>query len=66
MALSAEINRRLSMSFPVWTSGVAQMLTVETSSGIVDRRKDSDPSKFYRKLEQIAAAMAGPESRPVA
>jgi len=64
MALSAEINRRLSMSFPVWTSGVAQMLTVETSSGIVDRRKDSDPSKFYRKLEQIAAAMAGPENKP--
>jgi GGDEF domain-containing protein len=64
MALSAEINRRLSMSFPVWTSGVAQMLTVETSSGIVDHRKDSDPSKFYRKLEQMAAAMAGPENKP--
>lgn len=58
MALSTEINRRLSMSFPVWTSGVAQMLTIETSTGIVDRRRDSDPSKFYRKLEQMAA-MAG-------
>jgi GGDEF domain-containing protein len=64
MALSAEINRKLSMSFPVWTSGVAQMLTMETSSGIVDRRKDSDRSKFYRKLEQMAAAMAGPENKP--
>jgi len=64
MALSTEINRRLSMSFPVWTSGVAQMLTIETSTGIVDRRRDSDPSKFYRKLEQMAAAMAGPENRP--
>jgi len=64
MALSAEINRKLSMSFPVWTSGVAQMLTMETSSGIVDRRRDSDPSKFYRKLEQMAAAMAGPENKP--
>jgi GGDEF domain-containing protein len=62
MALSAEINRKLSMSFPVWTSGVAQMLTIETSTGIVDRRRDSEPSKFYRKLEQIAAAMAGPEN----
>jgi GGDEF domain-containing protein len=59
MALSTEINRKLSMSFPVWTSGVAQMLTIETSTGIVDRRRDSDPSKFYRKLEQMAAAMAG-------
>lgn len=61
MQLSTEINRKLSMSFPVWTSGVAQMLTIETSTGIVDRRRDSDSSKFYRKLEQIAAAMAGPE-----
>jgi len=59
MALSTEINRRLSMSFPVWTTGVAQMLTIETSTGIIDRRRDSDPSKFYRKLEQMAAAMAG-------
>ena len=66
MALSAEINRKLSMSFPVWTSGVAQMLTIETSSGIVDRRRDSDPSKFYRKLEQMAAAMAGPDNKPAA
>ena len=66
MALSAEINRKLSMSFPVWTSGVAQMLTIETSTGIVDRRRDSDSSKFYRKLEQMAAAMAGPESKPPA
>ncbi len=65
MALSTEINRKLSMSFPVWTSGVAQMLTIETSTGIVDRRRDSDPSKFYRKLEQMAAAMAGPENKPV-
>ncbi len=64
MALSTEINRKLSMSFPVWTSGVAQMLTIETTTGIVDRRRDSDPSKFYRKLEQIAAAMAGPEIKP--
>jgi len=61
MALSTEINRKLSMSFPVWTSGVAQMLTIDTSTGIVDRRRDSDPSKFYRKLEQMAAAMAGPD-----
>ena len=66
MALSTEINRKLSMSFPVWTSGVAQMLTIETSTGIVDRRKDSDSSKFYRKLEQMAAAMAGPENKPAA
>src|SRR5665213_4243021 len=66
MALSTEINRKLSMSFPVWTSGVAQMLTIDTSSGIIDRRKDSDPSKFYRKLEQMAAAMAGPDNKPVA
>jgi GGDEF domain-containing protein len=63
MALSTEINRKLSMSYPVWTSGVAQMLTIETSTGIVDRRRDSDPSKFYRKLEQMAAAMAGPETK---
>ena len=62
MALSSEINRKLSMSYPVWTSGVAQMLTIETSTGIVDRRRDSDPSKFYRKLEQMADAMAGPAS----
>ncbi|MCU1336568.1 MAG: diguanylate cyclase [Bryobacterales bacterium] len=60
MALSAETNRKLSMSYPVWTSGVAQMLTIETSTGIVDRRRDSDASKFYRKLEQMAAALAGP------
>ena len=66
MALSTEINRKLSMSFPVWTSGVAQMLTIETSTGIIDRRRDSDPSKFYRKLEQMAAAMAGPDNKPVA
>ena len=66
MALSTEINRKLSMSFPVWTSGVAQMLTIETSTGIVDRRRDSDPSKFYRKLEQMAAAMAGPDNKPAA
>ena len=64
MALSTEINRKLSMSFPVWTSGVAQMLTIETSTGIVDRRRDSDSTKFYRKLEQMAAAMAGPETKP--
>ena len=66
MALSTEINRKLSMSFPVWTSGVAQMLTIETTTGIVDRRRDSDSSKFYRKLEQMAAAMAGPENKPPA
>ena len=66
MALSSEINRKLSMSYPVWHSGVAQMLTIETSSGIVDRRRDSDSSKFYRKLEQMAAAMAGPENKPAA
>ena len=66
MALCSEINRKLSMSYPVWTTGVAQMLTVETSSGIVDRRRDSDPAKFYRKLEQMAAAMAGPENSPAA
>ncbi len=63
MALSTEINRKLSSSFPVWTSGVAQMMTIETTTGIVDRRKDSDSSKFYRKLEQMAAAMAGPENK---
>jgi GGDEF domain-containing protein len=62
MQLSTEINRKLSMSYPVWTTGVAQMLTIETSTGIVDRRRDSDSSKFYRKLEQMAAAMAGPEN----
>ncbi|MBZ5633050.1 MAG: diguanylate cyclase [Acidobacteriia bacterium] len=66
MALSTEINRKLSMSYPVWTSGVAQMLTIETSTGIVDRRRDSDAPKFYRKLEQMAAAMAGPENKPAA
>jgi len=59
MALSAEINRKLSVSYPVWTSGVAQMLLIETSTGIVDRRRDSDPPKFYKKLEQMAEAMAG-------
>jgi len=59
MSLSGEINRKLSVAYPVWTSGVAQMLTIETSTGIVDRRRDSDPSKFYRKLEQMAEAMAG-------
>ena len=63
MALSSEINRKLSMSYPVWTSGVAQMLTIETSTGIVDRRRDSDPAKFYRKLDQMAAAMAGTENK---
>ena len=63
MALSNEINRKLSMSYPVWTSGVAQMLTIETVTGIVDRRRDSDPAKFYRKLEQMAAAMAGTETK---
>jgi GGDEF domain-containing protein len=62
MQLSTEINRKLSMSYPVWTTGVAQMLTLETSTGIVDRRRDSDPAKFYRKLDQMAAAMAGPEN----
>jgi GGDEF domain-containing protein len=66
MALSTEINRKLSMSFPVWTTGVAQMLTIETTTGIVDRRKDSDSSKFYRKLEQMAEAMAGPDNKPAA
>jgi GGDEF domain-containing protein len=66
MALSSDINRKLSSSFPVWTSGVAQMLTIETSTGIVDRRRDSDPAKFYKKLEQIATAMAGPENKPAA
>jgi hypothetical protein len=40
------------------------MLTIETTTGIVDRRRDSDSSKFYRKLEQMAAAMAGPENKP--
>ena len=60
MSLSAEIKRKLSVSYPVWTSGVAQILTIETSTGIVDRRKDSDSSKFYRKLEQMAEAMTGP------
>jgi GGDEF domain-containing protein len=63
IALSTEINRKLSSSFPVWTSGVAQMLTIETTTGIVDRRKDSDSAKFYRKLDQMAAAMAGPENK---
>jgi len=63
MALSSEINRKLSMSYPVWTSGVAQMLTIETITGIVDRRRDSDPAKFYRKLEQMAAAMAGSDPK---
>ena len=62
IALSTDINRKLSSSFPVWTSGVAQMMTIETSSGIVDRRRDSDPSKFHRKLEQMAAAVAGAEN----
>jgi len=62
MALSSEINRKLSMSYPIWNSGVAQMLTIETSTGIVDRRRDSDQTKFYRKLEQMTAAMAGPEN----
>jgi GGDEF domain-containing protein len=63
MSLSAEINRKLSVAYPVWTSGVAQMLLIETSTGIVDRRKDSDPQKFYRKLEQMAEAMAGAENK---
>lgn len=64
MALSGEINRKLSMSYPVWTSGVAQMLTIETVTGIVDRRRDSDAAKFYRKLDQMAVAMAGTENTP--
>jgi GGDEF domain-containing protein len=59
MSLSAEINRKLSVAYPVWTSGVAQMLLIETSTGIVDRRRDSEQPKFYRKLEQMAEAMAG-------
>ncbi len=63
MALSSEINRKLSMSYPVWTSGVAQMLTIETVTGIVDRRRDSDSAKFYRKLDQMTAAMAGMENK---
>jgi len=66
MSLSAEINRKLSVAYPVWTSGVAQMLTIETSTGIVDRRRDSDPQKFYRKLEQMAEAMAGSDHKPSA
>jgi GGDEF domain-containing protein len=67
MALSTEINKRLSVSYPVWTSGVAQLLTIETSTGIVDRRRDSDSVKFYRKLEQMAEAMTGgTENKPSA
>jgi GGDEF domain-containing protein len=66
MSLSTEINRKLSMAYPVWTSGIAQMLTIEVSTGIVDRRKDSDGPKFYRKLEQMSEAMAGPEHMPAA
>ena len=60
LSLSADVKRKLSLSYPIWTSGVAQILTMETSTGIVDRRKDSDPSNFYRKLEQMATAMTGP------
>jgi len=66
MSLSTEINRKLSMAYPVWTSGIAQMLTIEVSTGIVDRRKDSDGPKFYRKLEKMSEAMAGPEHMPAA
>lgn len=64
MSLSSEINRKLSVAYPVWTSGMAQILTIETSTGIVDRRRDSDPPKFYRKLEQMAEAMAGSDNKP--
>jgi GGDEF domain-containing protein len=63
MSLSAEINRKLSVAYPVWTTGVAQILTIETSTGIVDRRRDSDAAKFYKKLDQMAEAMAGPENK---
>ena len=64
MSLSTEINRKLSVAYPVWTSGVAQLLTIEISTGIVDRRRDSDPAKFHRKLEQMAEAMAGSDNKP--
>jgi hypothetical protein len=63
MSLSADINRKLSVAYPVWTTGVAQILTIETSTGIVDRRRDSDAAKFYKKLDQMAEAMAGPENK---
>jgi GGDEF domain-containing protein len=57
IALSREVSQKLSGSYSVQENGLAQNISVQVGAGLAERRAGIDAAKYYRKLDQLAAAL---------
>jgi GGDEF domain-containing protein len=57
MALSREFSQKLSGNYSVQENGLAQNISVQVGAGLAERRAGIDAEKYYRKLDQLAAAI---------
>lgn len=59
IALSTEATRKLSGNYAVQENGLAQKVTLQATSGIIDRQGNVDSATFHQKLQQLAGAICG-------
>jgi GGDEF domain-containing protein len=59
ISLSTEANVKLSGVYTVQENGQAQKVTVQATTGVIERSAGSDPENFHKRLEQLASAISG-------
>lgn len=59
IALSRDAAQRLSGAYSVQDGGIAKIVALETTTGVLDRRADADNAAFLKKVDQLGAALAG-------
>ena len=59
ISLSNEANSKLSGIYTVQENGQAQKVTVQATTGVIDRSVGASADTFHRRLEQLASAISG-------
>jgi GGDEF domain-containing protein len=59
ISMSAEGSAKLSGSYAVQENGQSQKVSVQATTGVIDRAAGAPPATFHQKLEQLASAISG-------
>jgi GGDEF domain-containing protein len=59
MSIAAEATRKLSGGYAVQENGLSQTVSVQATSGVIDRSASADAAAFHQKLAQLADAISG-------
>lgn len=58
ISLSREATRKLSGTYSIQENGIAQEVTIQVATGVIDRGAAIDPGMFRKKLGQLASALS--------